>query len=85
MGGGQKIVFKSSIWNGKIRMKASRRFAPGAPESPFFERNVQSGVNETSKTGARVQGQGYREKQMADRRQPATDSKKQKADTESLL
>jgi hypothetical protein len=51
MGGGQKIIYKSLIRKGKIRMKASRRFASGPSERPFFERNVQPGVNETSKKG----------------------------------
>jgi len=53
------------------------------PESLIFERNVQSGVNETLKK--RVLGIGYREKQMADSRQPTADSQKRKASNESLL
>jgi hypothetical protein len=37
---------------------------PKPPESLIFERNVQSGVNETSKKEVRVQVQGYREERQ---------------------
>jgi hypothetical protein len=37
---------------------------PQPPESLIFERNVQSGVNETSKKEVRVQVQGYREERQ---------------------
>jgi hypothetical protein len=64
-GTGQKIVCKSPLQKGKLRRAGLPDLSRKAPEQALFERNVQPGVNETWKIGARVQDQGYRGKSLS--------------------
>jgi len=49
LGAGEKIICNSLIWKEKRRREGIAAPHPGTPERPFFERNVQPGVNETLK------------------------------------
>jgi hypothetical protein len=75
-GAGQKIVCKLPLQKGNLRRGGLPVYPPMPSERPLFERNVQSGVNETWKN--RVEGGGSRVegKKRADSPQPTAKDEK---------